>query len=147
MATENDKKNKLWFNALLNGIFAWILGFVIYMIPAFVVAIRMGIELGPKSDDPAAVSEQISQTISGMYRNNILFTIGFIIVTALFILWRAIRVAKKSVDKKSSMGLLVALIPALFGLLFMFSNGLNILSFVEILVFIAAGYTGGYLSK
>ncbi len=147
MSAENDKQNNLWFKALLNGILAWFLGFIIYMIPAFVVAFKMGLELGPKSDDPAAVSEQISQTISGMYRNNILLTIGFIIITALFILWRAKRVAKKSVDNKSSMGLLVALIPVLFGILFIFSKGLNILSLVEVFVFLLAGYGGAYLSK
>lgn len=143
-----DEKNKiLWIKALLNGILAWIIGFILYMVPAFVVAFKMGIELGPKSEDIASVSEQISQTIPGIYQDNLLLTVGFIIVTTLLIFWRAKTIAKGTGEKKIINGVIVAVFPVVFSLLFMISTGFDIPSILEVIVFVGAGYTGGFYSK
>ena len=144
---ENDKKNNLRLKAFLNGILAWIIGFILYMIPGFVLAIKMGFQLGPESDDPVAVGEQIGQSVSDFYENNVLLSIGFIVVTSLLILWRAKAVVNKDPDKKVSHGLWVAVFPVIIGILLGFSWGFNIFTIVEILAFLAAGYGGGYLSK
>lgn len=143
-----DKKNKiLWIKALLNGILAWIIGFILYMVPAFVVAFKMAIELGPKSKDIASVSEQISQTIPGIYQDNLLLTVCFIIVTTLLIFWRAKTIAKGSGEKKIVNGVIVAVFPVVFSLLFMISTGFDILSILEVMVFVGAGFAGGFYSK
>lgn len=146
-ATETERKNNLWFKAFLNGILAWIMGFIFYMIPGLVLAFRMGFQLGPQSEDPSAVSEQIGQSVSELYQENLLLSIGFIVVTSLLILWRARKIAQKNLNKKISNGLWIAAFPVLMGILFMFSWGLNVISIVEILAFITAGYGGGYLIK
>lgn len=147
MSVEAVKNDILWVKGLLNGVLAWILGFIIYMIPALVVAIKMGFELGPKSDDPSAVSEQISQTISEMYQNNLWLSLGFILVISLAILWRAKIVAKKAVNKTIYNGLLVAIFPLLFTMASIFSSGFEVTTVVEIILFIGAGYLGGYLNS
>ncbi|MBN2028964.1 hypothetical protein JW824_01860 [bacterium] len=147
MAAETGNKNHFWFNALLNGILAWILGFILYMIPGLVLGLQMGFQLGPESDDPAAVSEQIATSVSEMYQNSLWLSIAFIVATALLILWRSREIAKKNLNKKISNGLWVAAFPVLMGILLIFSFGFNILSIIEILAFIAAGYGGGYLAK
>lgn len=135
----------LWIKALVNGIFVWILGFILYLIPALVVAFKMSFKLGPKSDNPAEISEQISRTIATIYQNNILLTIGFILVTALLIIWRARSVSKISDVKGLSPGLLVAVFPVIFSILFDYSTGFDISSIIEILAFIGAGYMGAHL--
>ena len=147
MSADKKKSNILWVKALLNGILAWVLGFVIYMLPSLIVGFKMGFELGPTAEDPAAVSEQISQTIREMYQNNLLLTVGFIVVTALLIFWRAFIVARGTEGKKTANGLVVAVFPVIFTLLFIFSRGLDVSSLIELLVFIGAGYAGGFFSK
>lgn len=137
----------LWIKAFLNGIFVWILGFIIYMIPGLIIAFKMGFELGPKSNDPSMIGKQIGQTIHGIYQNNLWLTIGFIVVTALLIFWRAGTVAKSSRDKSTINGLLVTAFPVLLSLLFAYSTGFNLTSVIEILGFLAAGYAGGYLNR
>jgi len=81
----NDDINKIqWIRALLNGILAWIIGFILYMLPGLIVAFKMGFELGPTSEDPASVSKQISQTIPGIYQDNLLLTGAMISLLATF---------------------------------------------------------------
>jgi hypothetical protein len=145
MSDENRKF--LWAKGLFNGIIAWVLGFVLYLVPAFVVAIKMGFELGPESDDPKAVSEKISQTISGMYQDNLVLTFGFIILTSLLILWRSKIVTSAALSNHIVNGLLVAVFPLLFSLVFMISTGFGFTSIIEFVLFLGAGYLGGYLSS
>ena len=147
MSSENVKNKILWIKATINGILAWIIGFIIYMIPGMIVATKMGFELGSKSSDSAAVSEHIGQTISTMYQNNYWLIIGFIVVTALLIFWRAISVSKSTGDKSLINGLLVSVFPVLFIVLIIFSKGFHFTSIIEIFVFIGVGYIGGYLNK
>ncbi len=147
MVAETKGPKILWAKALFNGLFAWVLGFILYMIPALVVAVKMGIELGPKSDDSAEVSQQISQAISKMYQNSILLFIAFIIVVALLIFWRATVLAKGSGEKRKLNSALVAVFPVVINLLFSFSTGFDVTSVIALLIFVAAGYVGGMLSK
>lgn len=147
MPAETKGPKVLWAKALFNGVFAWVLGFILYMIPALIVALKMGFELGPKINDSAAVSQQISQTISKMYQNNLLLFIAFIIVVALLIFWRAKVVARNTGEKRKLNGALVAVFPVIINLLFNFSTGFDVTSVIALLVFVAAGYVGGLLSK
>lgn len=143
-----DPKNRiLWIKALFNGLLAWIIGFILLMLPAFVVAIKMGVNLGPKSKDPASLSNQISQKISSMYQDNLLLTVGFIIITALLIFWRAKNVAKGTGEKKITNGLIVPVFPVVLNLLFMISTGFDISSILGLIAFLGAGYAGGVYSK
>ena len=105
MNSKSGKGKILWIKALLNGILAWIIGFILYMVPGFVIAFKMGMELGPKSEDPAMVSEQIGQTIPTIYQDNLLLLAGFYIITALLIFWRAWSIAKGTGDKKGINGM------------------------------------------
>lgn len=117
MSNEAGENTISWIRDLLNGLLAWILGFVVYLSPGLVVSLKMGFELGPTSDDPAAVSEQISQTISGIYQHNPWLTVGFMVVTALLIFWRAKKVSRSTGEQSTLNGLLVATFPVLFSLL------------------------------
>lgn len=145
MSTEKSKNNILWAKGIWNGVLAWIIGIIAYMIPAFVVAMKMGFELGPKSDDPGAVSAEISQSISGMYQNNQLLSYGLIVVISLLIFWRARVVIKKSSNNIIVNGLLVTIFPVLFSIVTSFSSGFKFTSIIEIILYIAAGYAAGYL--
>ena len=117
------------------------------MLPAFVVAIKMGINLEPKSEDPASLSKQISQTISAMYQDNLLLTVGFIIVTALLIFWRAKNAAKGTGEKKIINGLFVPVFPVVINLLFMISTVFDTSSIIGLIAFFGAGYAGRFYSK
>ena len=147
MANGENNNNILWFKGIWNGVLAWIIGIIAYMIPAFVVAMKMGFELGPKSDDPTAVSQEIFQFISGMYQNNQLFSYGLIIAIALLIFWRARIVIKKSPDNILVNGLLVTIFPVLFSIFTIFSSGFRFTSIIGIIFYMAAGYAAGYLGN
>lgn len=144
MANGENNNNILWLKGLWNGILAWILGFIIYMLPAFVVAFKMGFELGPKSGNPAEVSEQISKAIPQMYQNNIWLSYGLIIVTSLLIFWRARKVIKKSSENQIINGLLVTAFPVFFSIFYNISRGFDLSSVLELILFIGAGYAAGY---
>jgi hypothetical protein len=137
----------LWIRALWNGFLALILGFVLYMIPGIIIGLKMGFDLGPKMKDSPEVTTQISETISKMYQENVMLMAGYIISTCLLILWRARVVTKGTGDKKLINGFLVGFIPALLGLLFIFTKGFNLISLVEIIVFIGSGLLGSTLQK
>jgi len=136
-----------WGKALANGLLAWFLGFALYMIPSFVVAFKMGFELGPQGGESSAISSQISQAISSMYRENIWLSIGYTVVVALMVLWRAYAVARGTGDNRVKHGLLVAAVPALLSVLSLFFIHMDPSSIVDVLVFLAAGYVGGRWSK
>ena len=147
MENETVKNQILWIKAFVNGILVWIIGYIIYLIPGLMVGFKMGFELGPNADDPSALSKQISETISQMYQANHWYIIGFIIITALLIFWRAKKVSKSTGGKTIVNGILVASFPVLFTLLFIFLIGYNVISLIGIFVFAGAGYMGGYLNK
>ena len=143
MASGGNNDNILWIKGLWNGILAWFLGFMIYLLPAFVVAFKMGFELGPKSDNPAEVSEQISKAIPLMYQNKIWLSYGLIIVISLLIFWRARKVIKKSSENQIINGLLVTVFPVFFSIFYNISSGFDLTSVLELFLFIGAGYRSG----
>lgn len=139
------KKNILWLRGLLNGLFAWIIGFLLYMIPAFIIAVRMGFTLGPGSDDPAAVSAEISESISALYESSLSLSLAYILLLCVFIFLRARRINEKYGSKEVLNGLLVSVFPVFFSILFIVTDGFELLSAVEIVLFVVAGYLGGYV--
>ena len=143
-----DKKNDiLWVRAILNGVLAWLLSVVIFMIPAIVIAVQMGFELGPQADDSAEVSTRISETISALYKDNMLLTAGFLVLTALLIFWRARAVLKKATAEYLINGLLVAAFPVVLSLLSLFNKGFELTTLLEIVFYGGAAYTAVYFKK
>ncbi len=140
MAEEKGKPNVI--RALLNGLLAYLLGFIIYMIPGFVVAMQMGAELGPKIQDPEEISKRINEAIPIMYQENLWFYYGFIIVTAALIFWRSRAVTKKAGEKVIANGILVATIPVILGVYFDISVGVGLFAIVTMAIYLAAGFYG-----
>ena len=136
-----------WGKALANGLLAWFLGFAFYMIPSLVVAFKMGFELGPQGVESSAISAQISQAISAMYRDNIWLSVGYAAVIALLVFWRARVVAKGTGDKRIAHGLLVAAVPVVVSVLSAVLGPVDVSSLIDIAVFGIAGYLGGRTSK
>jgi hypothetical protein len=135
----------LWVKAILNGFLVFLIGFIIYMIPSFVVAFKIAFKLGPTLQDPALISSQISQAISVMYENNWYLTSGFIVITSILIFWRAYAISRNTWDKSVVNGLIVGAVPALFTLLFLLFHGIDPGSIIEIILFLAAGAAAGSL--
>lgn len=145
MNDSNLSNRILWIKALWNSFFALLIGFAVYMLPGLIVGLKMGFELGPKMKNSPEVSAQISETISGMYQENILLIVGSIIVTGLVILWRSRIVSRGTGDKKLINGFLVGFFPSFIGLLYIFISGFNIISVLGIVLFIGLGLLGGIL--
>ena len=79
---------------LLNGLVVCLIGFAVYMIPAFVVAFRLAFEMGSQRQSSAAISATIGQKIAAMYAENWLPQGGLIIIVGLLVVWR-VRAAKR----------------------------------------------------
>ena len=147
MNNSNVLNKILWIKALWNSFLALIIGFVFYMLPGLIVGFKMGFELGPKMKDSPELSAQISETISGMYRENIWLTIGYILVTGLLIFWRSRKVSKGTGDKKYINGLIVGFLPAFIGLLYIFMRGFSLHSVAVIVVFLGLGLLGSIVQE
>jgi hypothetical protein len=143
MAGTDGASRLRWWKALANGLLAWVIGFALYMIPSLVVAFKMGFELGPQGVDSSTISSQISQAISSMYRESLWLTIGYTVVVALLVFWRARVVAKGTGTSGGAHGLLVGAIPALLSLLSLVMGRMDLSTLVDVVVFLAAGYIGG----
>jgi hypothetical protein len=133
--------------ALLNGLLAWFIGFVLYMVPAFVVAFRLAFEMGSQRQGSAAISEQIGQKIAAMYAGSLLLQVGLIVIVGLLVVWRAWAVAKGSEQKQPVSGLIVGAVPAVLTLVFLMCGGFGWVDIVAILVYLVTGVIGGYLAK
>ena len=136
-------KKFLWLKDLLNGFIVWAIAFLLYMIPAFVVAISMAFDLGPKLKNSAQVSNMISQAIPEMYRTNPYLLPGYTVILAVLIFWRS-RVICRTVSSKFLIhGAVIAVVPVAIGVwqLVHWKGGLS--SMIAIIVFLAAGIAGG----
>jgi hypothetical protein len=147
VSNNSNEGRILWLKALLNSVLVWIAGFIIFLIPGFVVAMKMGFELGPKSQDTAAVSSQIGSDISEMYSNSTLLMGFYAGLFFVLIFWRAWAVAKGTGDKRIVNGILVSSIPVIVSLMFVFTGGVDIYSVIEILFFVGAGAIGGFFAR
>lgn len=136
-----------WGKALRNGLYAWLLGLALYMIPAFVVAFRMGFEMGPKGIPQAEISHRISAAIPAMYRENLWLNVGYSIILALLVIWRARVVAWGSGGNAVKLGLLVAFVPVLVSLVTFFTQHMDPYSLLDAIILGVAGYVGGSTAK
>ena len=133
--------------SLLNGLLAWFIGLALYMVPALVFAFQLAFEMGSQRQDSAAISKQISQRIATMYAGSWLLHVGLIVIVSLLVVWRAWAVAKGSEQKQLVGGLIVGAVPAVLTLVFLACGGFGWVDIVAMLVYLAAGVTGGYLAK
>jgi hypothetical protein len=144
---ESSSNHVLWAKSIRNGLLAWLIAFILYMIPAFAVAIQMGFELGPTLNDSAAISRQISEAISEMYRSNGYLALGYIIVMAGLTFWRARVVAKVPSGKSLANATIVGSVPALITVVASLFRGVTLGAFLEVVIFVAAGAAGGLKRK
>jgi uncharacterized membrane protein len=147
MEKEKSPSQNLCLKSLFNGLYAYFLGFAVYMLPGFIVSIKMGFTLGPQSNDPSAVSADISQTISEMYSGNTLLGILLIVLVFLFIIWRSRTVTKNHGGNAIRNGLLVSVVPVCVTLLFMTAGGFAWMSLLEIVIYTGAGYLSAVTLK
>ena len=145
--SETKGPRLLWARSLLNGLYAWVLGFVLYMIPGLIMAVRMGIRLGPGAAEPAEVSARISSEVSAMYAESLSLSLAYIIFVCLLVFLRARSLNEKFERRDMRNGLLVALVPVLVSLIFIFTTGFDLLALAEIVLFTAAGYLGGTVKR
>ena len=143
MAETNSTQSLRWGRALANGLYALLLGFVLYMIPAFVVAFKMAFEMGPKGVPSAEISRQISRAIPTLYKDSSWLGIGYTVVVALLVFWRARVVARGAGNNSVKLGLLVAAVPVLLSLVSFFARGMALSPLFDAVFLCAAGYIGG----
>jgi hypothetical protein len=140
-SADESSSPRAWPKDLLNGFVAWLVAFVLYLIPGFVVAIPMGFSLGPKLKDNAAVGAQIGQAVSDLYRSHLSLHFGYIIVLGLLILWRA-RVTRRTTGNATVHGALIAVAPLFLAALPFAAGGHVLLCAIAAVVVLAAGIGG-----
>jgi hypothetical protein len=144
MERGNSMDGVRWLKGLLNGLVAWCLGFALYMVPAFVIAFGMTFDLGRQGQDPAAISAQIGRQIPIVYAGNRLLTVGLIVVTALLVLWRTLRLTADSRSAAALNGLLVGSVAAaLTVLMFLGFGSFGWPSALAGIACVTAGVVGG----
>jgi hypothetical protein len=142
-SVDNPKPKTSWWKDILNGFIAWIIAFVIYMIPAFVVGISMGFDLGPKLHDNAEVSRRISQAISEMYGSNLYIRIGYIVVLGIVVFWRSWVITRHFTEKSILHGAIIGSVAAILVAVQMTLSGAGIHMVMPVVVSIVAGLIGG----
>ena len=139
----NPSPRSSWWKDILNGFLAWLLAFVLYMLPSLVIAISMGFDLGPKLNDNAEVSRRISQTISEVYHSGWYLHLAFIIVLAILVYWRASSKAKHLAGKSIIHGARIGAAAGVMVILQMISYGVGIYMVIGVVLCVAAGLAGG----
>ncbi|MBK7256833.1 MAG: hypothetical protein IPI01_03240 [Ignavibacteriae bacterium] len=129
--------------ALLNGLVAVLLGWIIFLIPAFTIAISIGFDLGPQGVEQAEISRVISNRISELYRGSLLVQLGGTLIVALLVYWRARVCASGAGAHAVRTGLVVAVVPVIWDLISTAMTGAGIVAFLMPLGYVAAGYFGG----
>ena len=133
--------------AILNGFIAWLIGFIIYMIPSFAYAFWLAFQMVPTTTDYTAMSARISQEVAALYTGNWLLIGALILIAALIILWRARAVAMGTGGSRWINGLVVGAVPAVLSLVFVLCGGLGLDTVVTIVVYLGAGVVGGWLAR
>ncbi len=136
-------KPATWPRTILNSLTVWLAAFVVYMIPSFVVALRMGFELGPKSSDTAAVSRQIGETISGLYRESFWLPVLYAVAVIVLVIWRGIALGRRGAT--APMRFCVPAVPLISSAAGALMTDGSAASLVEIPLFIGAGWLGARL--
>lgn len=140
----NPNSKPSWLKDMLNGFLAWLFAFLVYTLPALLLGISMGFDLGPKLKDNAEVSRRISQAISEMYESGWYLHIGFIVVVAILVYWRASAKTKHITEKSILHGATIGTTAAVLVILQMISYGVGIQAVVAAVSCIAAGLIGGW---
>lgn len=141
---DTTKLKSSWLRDLLIGFIIWAIAFVLYIIPAFIVAIPMGFDLGPKLKDNAEVSRLISQAISEMYRTNPYLLPGYIVILAVLIFWRS-RVRSRVVSNNFVIhGVVIAAIPVIMSASQIVMGRGALIWAVSMIIFLAAGIAGTF---
>jgi hypothetical protein len=133
----------LWSRGLLNGLVALFLAFVLYTIPAMVVATRMAMTLGPKLRDNGAVSTQISAAIAGMYGNNLYLVAGLAVALAGLVFWRARVISRIAGSRSVATGAVVGAVPAIAGIVPLTLGIGGPGNIAAVVLFVLAGMAGG----
>ncbi len=141
-----DTKKIYWFKSILNGLWAWLLGMAIYMIPALVVGFKMGFELGPQLKDNAAVSAEISQTIATMYRDSLYLHIFFFVIMLGLIVWRSYKVVRLPQSHALLNAVIVAAVPSLITVLSS-AKHFDLFALLGVVAFFAASIAVGLWKK
>ena len=145
MTSNSDIKSPIsWSKALFNGLIAWLLGLILYLIPGFVVAIPMGFDLGPKLNDTSEIGRIIGQAVSQMYQSNIYLHFGYVFVLAVLILWRSRVISKRHVTKSVTPGLLVAVVPLILTAAPFAVGGHTLIGVLAVVLFLLAGLIGSF---
>jgi hypothetical protein len=143
MTSNNDSPSPTsWPKDLLNGFLVWLVAFILYLIPGFVVAIPMGFNLGPKLKDNAEVGRLIGQAVSDMYQSSPYLHYGYLLVLALLVLWRSRVISKRSSTKSISHGVLVATIPLILTAVPFALGGHILICAIAVVVLLSAGVIG-----
>jgi hypothetical protein len=142
-SVDNASPKPSWWKDILNGFIAWIFAFLIYMIPAFVVAITMGFDLGPKLHDNAEVSRRISQAISEMYGSNLYIRVGFIVVLGILVFWKSWVKTRQFTERSILHGAIIGSSAAILVVVQMTPTGAGLHIVIPVVVSIAAGIFGG----
>lgn len=142
MTTEHAVPPLRPLKALVNGLLAWILGFVVYMLPGIMIGMQMGYELGSQGIDRDDISRQISAAVGEFYRVNLSMRLAGVLCIALLIFWRAHVVSRGAGTMAVKRGLLVALVPAVIGSIWAMQYQFGIVEIVAIVAYIIAGVTG-----
>ncbi len=141
--TAGSGKEILFWRAVRNGFVAWMIGTGLYMIPALVVGFQMGFTLGPKVQNSAEISRQISEAITAMYRGNMFLVAGYFVAIALLVFWRARVVSRAATGKRMQNGAIVGAVPAVLEILFLTAGIGGIYSVVAAAVYVAVGAFAG----
>jgi hypothetical protein len=142
-SVNNPNPKPPWWKDILNGFIAWIIAFVILMIPAFVVGINMAFDLGPKLNDNAEVSRRISHAISEMYGSNLTIRIGYIVVLGILVFWRSWVKTRHITERSILHGAIIGSAAAILVVVQMTPTGAGIHMVIPVVVSIAAGLIGG----
>jgi hypothetical protein len=133
-----------WVKDILNGFLAWLIAFLLYMVPSLVVGISMGFDLGPKLNDNAEVGRRIGQAIREMYQSNWYLHVGFTVVLAILVFWRAWIKTRHTAEKSILHGATVGISAAILVSLQMMPRGASTAAVVSAVVCIVAGLIGGW---
>jgi len=136
-----------WGKAILNGLIAWLIGFVINMAVGIGYSFIVLGRLMPTATDYNAMGNQISQEVAALYAGNWFLIGALMLIAALIILWRGRAVAMGTGRIRWINGLVVGATAAVFSLVFVLCGGFDLSILVTIVVYLGAGVVGGLLAR
>ena len=137
-----SKSSRSWVRDLFTGLYAWLIGFILYLIPAFVVAIPMGFDLGPKIRDSVEVGRLISKAVSELYQSSLYLHYAYIIVSAGLVFWRSHATSDRSALKSTAHGVVVSTFPVILIAIPFATGGHFLACVIAIVLLLSAGIIG-----